>query len=51
MKDLILDSGSSASLLDQQTIDAILEAISLSCTSLGEDCWIDPDDSPRCIEL
>ena len=51
MHDLIIDSGSSGSLLDTATVNQVTQKISEVCTSLGEQCWLDPDSNSKCIEV
>lgn len=49
MHDLIIDSGSSGSLLDAGTVTQVTKTLSQICSSIGESCWLDPDSSSKCV--
>jgi hypothetical protein len=52
MADLIIDSGSTTSLLDQSTFDSINQAVENVCSSMGEDCRLDTSDPKNlCVDL
>ena len=51
MHDLIIDSGSSGSLIDQKTYSHIIAKIASTCAGIGDQCWLDPESNSKCVEL
>jgi hypothetical protein len=51
MPSLILDSGSTTSVLASPIVGKIQQAIAEACLGLGEQCWLDPTRDHTCLEL